>query len=742
MSTQLLIGISTSLALTAASFALTGPQEAPTEVRRLTLEDTLGPVSVVQDPPRAIWAGAALRVGRGEDMRHLDPATLGEVGAPAPEAVVRSKEPRARVIDGDVIYEAYDAEGNRERRALSETPEPESEAQLDPTGRRVAYVSDRDLFVVGVDGAERWQVTADGEARYDGELDWVYQEELYGRGDFRGHWWSPTGDALAFLSLDETEVPTFTVIDHVPVKPRENRGVVVEDTRYPKAGDPNPTARVGLARPEGSGGAVTWIDLSALPEDLLVVRVGWTPNGGRLLLTIQDRIQTWAKLLAVDPATGALETWITEESATWTNRPEPPHWLADGSFLWESERTGYRHLYRYSANGELQGAVTQGEWQVRNVERIDEEGGAVFFEGTAQSAIERSFYRAPLAGMGPDGAGLVHLTPERGTHSISFSPNGEWIIDRWSNMEAPMRARLASAIDGSTKLELGGGRIETDLALALPARLSIPARDGYPLDASLRLPAPAADGSAPPIFLSTYSGPDAPSVSDRFGVSAWPQFLVEQGFCYLQVNVRSASNRGQVHTGTCYKQLGVQELMDLEDAVDFVVANYGGDPERVAISGWSYGGFMSGYALTHSNRFALGFAGAGVHDWTLYDTIYTERYMSTPQLNPDGYAATSVIRSAGDLDGHLVLFHGTMDDNVHLQNSIQLIDELQRAGETSFELMLYPNARHGVGSPHKRHMEWRVLAQQFGLDHAAALAPEPEPEPEPAAGASGGAGVR
>jgi dipeptidyl-peptidase 4 len=216
------------------------------------------------------------------------------------------------------------------------------------------------------------------------------------------------------------------------------------------------------------------------------------------------------------------------------------------------------------------------------------------------------------------------------------------------------------------------------------------------------------------VFLPTYSGPNSPTVRDRFAPSSFHVFLAQQGFVVLQVNVRSASGRGRVHTGTCYRRLGEQELRDLEDAVDHIVAHFGGDARRVAISGWSYGGFMAAYALTHSDKFALGLAGAGVYDWQLYDTIYTERYMRTPQENVDGYAKSSVVKAAKDLRGKLVLIHGTMDDNVHLQNSMQLLWELQLAGKQDVELMLYPRSRHGLDRRvrgHSQEFQWRRLEQ-------------------------------
>jgi len=281
-------------------------------------------------------------------------------------------------------------------------------------------------------------------------------------------------------------------------------------------------------------------------------------------------------------------------------------------------------------------------------------------------------------------------------------------------MEHPTILRVLDGETGKVVKEIAKADkgAASEYAFSEKRRLTIAARDGYELDASVQLPPDWREGERYPVFLPTYSGPDAPSVRDRWSHSSYHQFLAQQGFIILQVNVRSASGRGQVHTGTCYRQLGVQELKDLEDAVDHVVANFGGDAERVAISGWSYGGFMAAYALTHSKKFALGLAGAGVHDWRLYDTIYTERYMRTPQENKSGYDNTSVVKAAKDLHGQLVLIHGSMDDNVHMQNTMQLLWELQKAGKQDVELMIYPRSRHGPArqvSAHNREFQWRRL---------------------------------
>ena len=707
------------------------PSLAAQGSERLAWEDVRKPISWQGPLPLARWAadGRHLEFRDGELLVWFDPATgatrekpKAEPGADVGLAAPGALRKVALLRDGDLWLDEQPPGPRRRGRgaaapgagALRLTLDglaagAKEEAHVSADGSAASFVRGNDLFVVDAGTKDVWRVTEDGGPElFHGKLDWVYQEELYGRGDFQGHWWSPDGQALAFLSLDESRVREFTVVDHVPDGFLEReRAVVAEVTNYPKAGDPNPGARLSVAHRKDR--RVVPVDLSSFPEDALVVRVEWTPDGGTLLATIQDRIQTWAELCAVDPATGVVTRWIREQSPTWVNRPESPRWLADGTFLWLSERTGYAHVYHYERGGRLRGAITQGEWQVRALERIDEQRGLLWFEGTKDGATGRHLYR-----VGFDGEGLVCLTPGVGTHQFELSADGAFVLDRWSSFDHPMIVRVLDDA-GEVVREIGQatkGDGAAKYAFAEKRRLSIPARDGYELDACVTLPVDWKEGGRYPVFLPTYSGPDAPSVRDAWSHTTYGQFLAHQGFVVLQVNVRSASGRGQVHTGTCYKQLGVQELKDLEDAVDHVCATLGGDPARVAISGWSYGGFMAAYALTHSTKFALGFAGAGVHDWRLYDTIYTERYMQTPETNAAGYDAGSVVKAAKNLHGHLVLLHGTMDDNVHLQNTMQLLWELQRAGKQNVELMVYPRSRHGLHrelDAHSQEFQWRRL---------------------------------
>jgi dipeptidyl-peptidase-4 len=674
--------------------------------RTVRIDPETGERTEVEDP----------EAGRREELKKAleELETFDEKTAARAAGVARlsDSEGEPALVDyRDDLY--FQRSGGRVVR-LTDGDESETEAAASPDGRAVAFVRGNDLHVVDTETAEERRVTTDGsEEILNGRLDWVYQEEVYGRGRFRAHWWSPDSRRIAFLRIDQSAVHPFTVIDHIPTT------LETEVVRYPKAGDPNPVATLGVTALDAP--EVVWLDLSMYEgEEILIVRVGWTPDGSRVVFQVQNRIQTWLDLNLGDPETGEVTRLLRESSDAWVNVLDEPEWLPDGSFVWASERSGYKHLYLHEADGRLVRPLTTGAWEVRRVLRVDPERGWIWFTGARDGAIDENAYRVGL-----DGRGLRRLTKGSGTHSIRLNEDGSRFLDTFSSLETPPELRLCDG-DGRVLRVLEKAEIRglEEYVFVRKELLEIPARDGFVLDATLLKPPSFDPERRYPVWLSVYCGPDSPTVRNRWDGNAWHQFLAQQGYLVFQVNNRSSSGKGQVTTATCYERLGEQELEDLLDAVEWLCANPWADATRVGIYGWSYGGFMAGYALVKSEAFALGVAGAGVFDWRLYDTIYTERYMSTPQLNPEGYDRSSCLKAAADLHGHLVLLHGTMDDNVHFQNTVQFAYELQKAGK-SFDLMLYPRSRHGVREAAlHRHLRGTVFEKM--LEH---IPPDPVPEP-------------
>jgi dipeptidyl-peptidase-4 len=743
------VSIITLLLLCPVSLATRAPAQ---EKLTLTLEQASGrdrenAVSFGDDVPAWSWAwdGVHLVRGRGAEAVWVDPETLEEsppqeqpeaerAAEAAPSAqllealaglgldekeaerIARgrsrvSADGRTRLVrrDGELYWVRDDDEAAIAGRLPAQAAEGVELEELAPDGMRLAYVQANDLVVLDLVSAEVREVTDNGSDEWlNGKLDWVYQEELYGRGNFKAFWWSPTSTHIVFLESDESAVYEFTVVDHI--EPGTFR-VKPEVSKYPKAGDPNPTVTVAIV--DVASGDVVRPDLSRYADagEFLIVRAGWNPSGDRCLFMVQDRIQTWLELVSADPVSGATRVLLREESDAWVERPAAPRWLADGTFLWESDRTGQHHLYHYQADGTLIGAVTSGPWSVGRIAELDVAAGTLRFSATEGGAINSNHYRINL-----DGSGFTRLTPGPGRHSISSSADGRFILDRVSTLEEPTRVRLLDG-DGRLLRELAHGTVPAEEThhVGRWELHAVPARDGFLLDAALLKPTPFEASARYPVWISTYSGPDAPSVRNAWNSSAWLQFLAQHGVIVLQVNVRTASGKGHEVISQCYKQLGIQEVRDMADAVDWLCAHPWADASRVGITGYSYGGFMTAACMTQTDKFALGIAGGAVYDWGMYDTIYTERYMSTPQLNPEGYAKTSCLANAKDLSGFLYMHAGVMDDNVHVQNTFQMAYALMKAGKANFELMVYPQMRHGIGDAdmrwYARQKEWQLIRE-------------------------------
>ncbi len=670
-------------------------------------------------PSDSVPAPRKVNVRTGESCPLYDSASLEEALEQAPglagedaRKLARGTGHRINAVQTAVLLEHEStlflwcldsSSANR----LAEGFDKEVGAEFSPDGQSVSFIRANNICVVDIKtGTERALTTEGRPDLLMGRLDWVYQEELYGRGKFQAYWWNPDSTQIAFLCLDESQVPARTLVDHV-TSPQDQ-----EIVRYPRAGEPNPTVRLGLI--DAGGGSIRWIDTSRYDSlEHLIVQVSWTPNGDRIAYQVQDREQTWLDLNFVEACSGQTETVFRETARTWVSALGSPRWLTDGGFLWLSERTGWKHIYCYSRDHSTVSAITSGPWEVRELHGIDEEGGVVFFSGTRDSSLRTHAYRINL-----DGTNLKRLTREEGTHQTSFSPAFSHFIDSHNTLATPTRVRLHDR--GGSVVRV----IDDNPAPLLPEYkwgqtefLEVETRDGFVMNALMIKPPRFRPDRQYPVLSYTYGGPMAQQVRDLWGgpTYLWHQMLAQMGYIVWICDNRTASSKGAESAWPVYRNFGELELQDLEDGVDWLRNQPYVDDKRIGIWGWSFGGYMTAYALTHSTSFKVGIAGAPVTDWSLYDTIYTERYMSTPQANPEGYKKSSVLRSAEHLSGKLLLLHGAMDDNVHLHHSVRFMHELQKAGK-QFDFMLYPKSRHRIEDPAQLY-HLRTLMTNFVLTH-------------------------
>lgn len=589
---------------------------------------------------------------------------------------------------------------------LTSSPGEEKLSSFDPGGKFVAFVRDKNLYVIDIaTQTERALTTCGGGIISNGETDWVYFEEVYGR-RWRAFWWSPDSSAIAFMQFDDRPVNAFTVVNNT--KKRQE----VEETPYPRAGEPNPKVRVGVV--SVAGGPVRWIELdNYLEGTYLITGVGWIPDSKKVFFFVQDRAQTWLDFYTASKHGGELNRLFRETTDAWVDVPDSPKFLSDGSFLWFSQRTGWKNLYLYDKGGKLKHVVTKGEWEARRLNHLDEKNGWIYFTGTRDSHISENLYRVKLSG-----SKIRRLTKPRGNHRVNVSPNGKYFIDTWSNSSTPTKVvlyginrrkiRMLDTNPVYKREEYRFGRYE---------QFQIETRDGFLLEASLVKPPDFDMTKKYPVWFMTYGGPHSPTIRNAWSRRmARDHMLAQMGILVFRCDPRSASGKGACSAWTVYKQLGVLELKDIEEAIEWLKNKPYVDGDRIGMSGHSYGGFMTAYALTHSELFAGGIAGAPVTDWHLYDSIYTERYMDIPQNNLEGYEKTSVIKAAKNIHGKLLIVHGAIDDNVHIENTLKFIHALQQT-DKEFETMIYPKSRHGIGGMHYNRLVVNFIKNVLKLDN-------------------------
>jgi dipeptidyl-peptidase 4 len=591
---------------------------------------------------------------------------------------------------------------------LTKTAEAEESPRLSPDGKKLAFVRGNDLYSLDLASRAETRLTHDGSPTVlNGKLSWVYWEEIFDRAD-TGYWWSEDSASLAFLRTDEGSVSRIVFSDFKPAVPR------LIEQRYPTAGGANPSVRLGVL--DVADGRTVFVDTSSVAYEY-VLQVKWHPDGQRLAFQTMNRAQDRADLHLMDRKTGAVTHVLTERHDAWVFTPDF-HFLRNGDLVATSERSGHTHLYRYDAKGELRNAVTSGDWSVRGPSGfqsspqgaavVDEEKGVVYFTGRVTSPLELQLYRVNL-----DGSGLAKLSREAGTHFVEWSKNRRFYVDDRSDRRTPPVLSLHSA-DGESRAVLSSAR--SDLLpsdFRYPEPLQVPAADGRPLAAQILKPAGFDAGKRYPVVVHVYGEPNEALVQDRWGgvnQALFPQALLDAGYVVASLDSRIATGATKADVSLALRHAGGDsERDDLQAGVRWLKAQPWIDPERVGIWGWSGGGTTTLLMLTRTAEFKAGIAVAPVTDRAYYDTKYVEAFMKTPQTNPEGYEQVSLVKTAKDLHGRLLLVFGSYDDNVHPQNSLHFVDELVRA-DKGVEMMVYPMRKHDIGDrPARQHLYKKML---------------------------------
>lgn len=605
---------------------------------------------------------------------------------------------------------------DRPARWLTQDATSWGNATLDPTGRRVAYTRDGDLFLVDCESDRSLQLTNDGtDTVLDGVLDWTYQEEIFGRGNFRGFWFSPNGQWLAMLRIDISEIQPYTLSEATS---QRGKGVV---SRYPKAGDPIPHAELHLwDLRDIDGGDVPPSRLlvkSTADQERIVTGAWWHPHQARLIFSVSDRLQTWREVRAVDedalPSNEHTQLLFREESPAWVEPPAEPGWIDDGSMVWKSEiPSGRTRLYHVSVDGKVKTPISPDNFDVRDFLVSKDRAFAIVTGDVQRGTIERHAYRIDLRSPSPE---LVPLTEAAGWHSTKISPDGAWFVDQFSKPTSPPNLVVRSTSTDET-LPIASSSLKLSETISDPELFDIKTPDGVALPAMLYRPRNATATEPCGVVVEVYGGPQAPVVSSRWqgAKSLYRELLARRGIATLLVDNRSSSGR-LADTWSIRHRVGEVEMADLEVAIEWLQAQEWVDSKRLAIRGWSFGGFLTLFAMTHSDAFVAGIAGGSVTDWKEYDAFYTERYMGLPTQNAEGYETTAPVLMADKLQGMVLLIHGESDDNVHPSNTMRMASALQNAGK-DFRLMIYPGSAHAVRDP-KQAWHMVQMTDRFLMEH-------------------------
>ena len=585
--------------------------------------------------------------------------------------------------------------------SLLQGDDPITDAKISPDGKSVSYIEDYNLWVIPTSGGQPRSLTKGGrEELHEGQLDWVYPEELQ---IATAYWWAPDSSSIAYLEMDERPVTKF------PIQNSLEEPAETEWERYPAAGSANPIVKVFVV--DATGGAPRQMDAGS-DSDIYIPRVNWFPDSRNVAIERLNRAQDKLELLAADAKTGTSRVILTDTDKYWINVTDDLKFLRDGKrFIWSDERTGYRHLYLYDLDGKQIAQLTSGDWEVTALAGVDEDSSTVYFTAAEKSPLERHLYRVGL-----DGKGFARVTQEPGTHDIHMSANGRAFVDTFSDVNHPPRQDLYRA-DGTKIAAINENAVPelAEFAMSPVEFLTVKTHDNILLNAMMIKPAGFDPSRKYPVLIYTYGGPHAQVVRNAWGGSIylWHELMAQKGFLIFALDNRGSAGRGHVFEEPIHFRLGAQELSDQRDGVRYLDSLPYVDSERIGIWGSSYGGHMTLHAMFRDFReFKAGFAGSPVSDWRLYDTIYTERYLGKPQKNFEEYEESSPVKTATQLKGKLLIAAGTGDDNVHFANTLEVLDELIAAGKYA-EVAVFPGRGHGISDPAARAVLFNRVTDFF-----------------------------
>ena len=585
---------------------------------------------------------------------------------------------------GESSYYIYDLD-NKTVTAIANENASIQYAKISPDGNSAAYMLDNNLFVADIKTGKAKALTLDGNSDIlNGVFDWVYEEEFSSADAWH---WSPDGKKIAFWRLDQTNVKPFIyMLDQLP------RYNVAHTIKYPKVGETNSTIKIGVV--DIKTGRITWMDLGE-ECDIYIPRIEWTNSSNTLGIERLNRKQNKLELLFADVSSGKTKLILTDTDPAWVDVTDDLHFMKDkDQFIWTSEKSGFRHIYLYNYDGNLIKQLTTGDWEVESVEGVDEVNCWVYFHGMKETPLEKQIYRVKL-----DGSNLQKISQQNGWHVADFSPDFQYYIDTFSNAKTPTKYFLSKS-DGRIIHEFESYPIGVldEYQMVYPEFLTFKTSDGMELNAYMIKPVDFDSHKKYPVLVYAYGMPGVQEVTNEWNSKRelWHILMAERGFMVFCMDDRCTGGRGKALKNLAHGDISKWIIHDQIEGAKYLADLPYVDASRIGIWGWSGGGFTTCHLMTRAaDYFKVGVAVSPVTDFRNYDTIWTERYMGLLNENEKGYENVDVLNYANLLKGKLLLIHGSGDDNVHFQNTVQLIQKLSDEGK-QFDLMIYPNKSHSI----------------------------------------------